>query len=189
MEEVEVWGCTGKRGRGIESFVRQSTNHPSRRIFSLFLTSFELMQGPVSQGGAKLHACESGAASKAASLAMRKVKQKRVFWRCFAFRRLLPVNSSQTISDGEETKNEKERGFRKRLCDRFTLPLLLRFPNAVLSPHIPVLPHSRTPGDKGKGTAASARRSIDVVDRRRRRRFQSGRIQINPCFKTPPSPG
>ena len=66
---VEGGGREGGTVREREKVSRRALN--SVPLFSFlsppFLTAFELMQGPVCQGGAELHAvCESGAASEAA---------------------------------------------------------------------------------------------------------------------------
>ena len=164
----EVGGGTGKRGRGIESFVRSSFYQASRRISPCSLPrssscralsvreARNFMPAKVERRARRLHwPCE-----------IEKKNGERFFGDALLFATCVALESKS--SDDEKIKRKRNRT-RKRVCDRFALPLLLQFPNTVLSAQLPVLPHSRAPGDEGKGTAASERRNIDVVDRRRRR--------------------
>ena len=118
---------SNERKRRHQNFLFDSSS-PSSSLSSL-LTSLELVQGPVGQGRAELHACESWRRAMRRG-AKEKGREKSV-WRCFAFRLESEERNDARVRNAAGERKKKERLF----ATAFTLLPLLRFPNTLLSVH------------------------------------------------------
>ena len=132
---------------GIESFFSFALFLQS---FPFLFTSFELMQGPVGQGGAKLHACESGAASEAglSGHAEYENRRNRRAMLCFSSLSKATCELESKIFDGEE---KKKKGQKATLRPLLLFLVFFNFQTLSAQRSLPCsCLTSRTPGDKGK---------------------------------------
>ena len=134
----------------LQLFITLSTASPP-----CFLTSLELVQGPVGQGRAELHACENWSGEQGGlNWSCGKVqKREESLCECFAFR--LPPSSlspseemeSSKVSDGEDgKKKKKKKKATSRLLSSCSSSSICQRA-AQSSP--PALLRNRAPGDKG----------------------------------------
>lgn len=169
----------------LQLFITLSTASPP-----CFLTSLELVQGPVGQGRAELHACENwsgeqGGLNWSCGNVQKREESRWANALLFVSRRRRCRRAKKWSRQKFLTaKTEKQKNKKKRLRDCFPLALPLRFVSALL--RAPLLPffeaeHLVTRGTSSECAPPHHRRPVD----RRSSPLKIGRIKIqtrSPAF-------